>query len=50
MNTCIYKRLVNDYSGCSSTLKCSVDIGMLNIGEGFAGIVKGLMHFTVSVL
>lgn len=32
VNTCIYKHLVNDYSGCSSTLKCSVDIGMLNIG------------------
>lgn len=24
MNTCIYKQLVNNYSGCSCTLKCSV--------------------------
>ena len=50
MNTLIYKHLVNDDSGCSCTLKHSVDIEMLNIGQRFAVIVKSLMRFTVSFL
>lgn len=50
MNTCIYKHLVNDYSDCSCTLNCSVDTGMLKIGQRFAVIVESLMHFTVSFL
>lgn len=34
VNRCIYKHLVNDYSGCHWGLKC-LDIGMLNVGQRF---------------